>query len=30
MKEDVELSVVPGSPEGDSLVAGHRGTKGPK
>ena len=25
-----ELSVVPGSPEGYSLVDGHPGTKGPK
>ena len=29
MIEDVELSVVPGSPEGYSLVDCHLGTKGP-
>ena len=29
-KMGFELSVVPGSPEGYSLVDGHPGTKGPK
>ena len=29
MKDVYELTVVPGSPEGYSLVDGHPGTKGP-